>query len=130
MTPLELLEVARERDIVLKVEGDRLLLRAPASAITDELRAALSTHKFALLAFLGPERFVTLKGGLTLPVAPILLALDLEARGVALSVEANHELRPSGDPRLTPADLQAIRRWRAYLAAFVEYRVPESDQPL
>ena len=69
--------------------------------------------------------FVALKGGLTLPVEVIELALDLERRGIPLATDANHQFIVPNDPQLTGADYVAIRRWRLHLGAAVEYRAPE-----
>ena len=39
-----------------------------------------------------PLQFVTVSGGLTLPLPAITLAVDLEFRGFVLAVDAAHEL--------------------------------------
>ena len=82
MTLAELLTVVRAADIRFEARGDRLLFDAPHGALTPELRAALVQQKPALLVRLAPVEFVTLKGGLTIPVPVLRLALDLEARGI------------------------------------------------
>jgi len=130
VTALELLAFARAHDITLIPHGDRLRVQAPPGTLTPEVRAELQAQKPALLAWLAPaDRVVTLKGGLTVPVAAFLLALDLEARGIALAVDAEHEFKVPTDPRLLPADRAAIRRWRRHLGAIVEYRVPDEEVP-
>ena len=68
MTLAELLTVVRAADIRLEAHGDRLVFDAPHGALTPELRAALVEQKPALLAFLAPVAFVTLTGGVTIPV--------------------------------------------------------------
>jgi hypothetical protein len=64
--------------------------------------------------------FVVLRGGLTLPVAALRLAWDLEARGFHL--RAVDDLLTVG-PRdlLTDADRDLIRRWKPHLLAIVAY---------
>ena len=130
MTPLELLELARAKDIRLEVHGDRLTLDAPEGAVTPELRAELRANKPALIALLSPGRVVALKGGLVVPAPALQLALDLEARGIPLAVDADHQfIVPDKDRRLTAIDRAAIARWRHHLGALIEYRCPESELP-
>jgi hypothetical protein len=68
-------------------------------------------------------RYVVLRGGLALPVEPVVLLLGLEARGFsvrrdgdALVVQPYHQL--------TRDDCAAIRRWKAHLLALVDYEAP------
>ncbi len=126
MTLAELLTVVRAADIRLEARGDRLVFDAPHGALTPELRAALAEQKPALLAWLAPVEFVTLKGGLTIPVPALRLALDLEARGIPLATDADHQFVVPKDERLTADDLVNIQRWRAHLGAIVDYRAPEA----
>jgi hypothetical protein len=121
MTTMELLELARDRSIQVAVDGDRLSLEYPEGSLTPELRAEFRQHKPALLVLLTPHRFVTLKGGLIVPAAAQMLALDLEARGLPLAVDASGEFITPTDPRLLPADRAAIREYHRHLAAIVEY---------
>jgi hypothetical protein len=79
-----------------------------------------------LLAFLAPVAFVTLTGGLTIPVPALRLVLDLEARGIPLETDADHQFVVPKDERLTADDLVNIQRWRAHLGAIVDYRAPEA----
>jgi hypothetical protein len=66
------------------------------------LRAELEQHKPALLALLKPVTdFALLRGGLTVPVPALCLALDLEARGVPLATDANHRFIVPNDAQLT-----------------------------
>ena len=118
--------MVRAADIRLEARGDRLVFDAPHGALTPELRAALVEQKPALLAFLAPVAFVTLKGGLTIPVPALRLALDLEARGIPLATDADHRFIVPHDERLTADDLVNIQRWRAHLGAIVDYRAPEA----
>lgn len=67
------------------------------------------------------------KGGLTLPLAAVELALDLERRDLKLSIEGDR-LRvsgPNGKPDLSPADVDAIRKYKAHLMALVAYEPPD-----
>jgi hypothetical protein len=126
MTLAELLTVIRAADIRLEARGDRLVFDAPHGALTPELRAALVQQKAALLMRLAPVEFVTLKGGLTIPVPALRLALDLEARGIPLATDANRQFVVPKDERLTADDLVNMQRWRAHLGAIVDYRAPEA----
>jgi len=122
MTAVEILLLARTNDIVLNVQGDRLVVDAPAGTLTPELRDQLVRHKPALLALLTPvTRFVTLKNGPTLPLLVVLLALDLERRGFRLSLDADEQVVIAPLTALKDADQMAIHRWRLHLAAIVGY---------
>lgn len=73
------------------------------------------------------DRFVSLRGGLVLPVEPILLALDLEARGIRLSVDGD-SLLVHPKAALTAADRAALRRWKLHVMTLVQYQPPEVAQ--
>jgi hypothetical protein len=60
-----------------------------------------------------------------LPLAPILLALDLEARGFRMRREADDVLDVQPYQRLTSADCAAIRLWKWHLLSIVDYTPPE-----
>ena len=126
MTLAELLTVVRAADIRLEARGDRLVFDAPRGALTPELRSALVQQKAALLMRLAPVEFVTLKGGLMIPVPALRLALDLEARGIPLETDADRQFVVPKDERLTTDDLVNMQRWRAHLGAIVDYRAPEA----
>lgn len=64
--------------------------------------------------------FVVLPG-LTLPLAAVRLALDLEQRGVHLIREADDVLVVGPSERLTDEDRTLIRRWKPHLLAIVTY---------
>jgi hypothetical protein len=126
MTLPEILTVVRTAGIQLEARGERLHVEAPPGTVTPALRAALVTHKVELLAVLSPSRsFVALKGGLTVPAEALRLAFDLEARGVPLRTDADHQLVVPVDPQLTEADHATIRRWQQHLGAIVDYPAPE-----
>jgi hypothetical protein len=126
MTPAELLTLVRAADIRLEARGDRLVFDAPHGALTPALRSALAQQKAALLRLLAPVQLVTLKGGVTIPVPALRLALDLEARGISLATDADHRFVVPKDERLTADDLVSLQRWRAHLGAIVDYRAPEA----
>jgi hypothetical protein len=62
--------------------------------------------------------FVILRSGLTLPLAAVRLALDLENRGLELTVEGE-SLAVGPRDRITDHDRTEIRRWRDHLIAIV-----------
>lgn len=64
--------------------------------------------------------FVVLPG-LTLPLAAVRLALDLEHRGLHLAREDNDVLVVGPRERLTDEDRALIRRWKPHLLAIVTY---------
>jgi hypothetical protein len=124
MSTDELLLAVHEAGIVLRAEGGRLKYDAPRGALTADLLDALATHKPALLARLAPtQRYVTLKGGPTLPVEPVLLALDLEARGFRM-VPDNGDILITPFSKLTPEDCRQIRRWRQHVLTILNYEAP------
>ena len=126
MTPAELLTLVRAADIRLEARGDRLVFDAPHGALIPALRSALVQQKAPLLRLLAPVEFVTLKGGLTIPVPALRLALNLEARGIPLATGADHQFVVPKDERLTADDLVNMQRWRAHLGAIVDHRAPEA----
>jgi hypothetical protein len=71
------------------------------------------------------SEFVTLRGGLILPVEAMTLALSIESRGGALSLEGDDLVIDGPTGLLTEADRAAIRRWRRHLKMIVEYQAPE-----
>lgn len=64
--------------------------------------------------------FTTLRSGLTLPDAAILLAIDLERRQHRLSAKDGALLVSDGS-RLTAEDRAQIRTWKPQLLAIVGY---------
>jgi hypothetical protein len=66
------------------------------------------------------DRFVSLRGGLVVPVEPYLLILDLERRGIPVSVEAG-DLMVGPGRDLTDEDRTTIRRWKRHLVMLVNY---------
>lgn len=72
--------------------------------------------------------FVTLKAGLTLPLAAVRLALDLELRGLILTAESGDVLVDGPVERLTDEDRALIRRYKPHLLAIVDYVGAEAVQ--
>ena len=68
-----------------------------------------------------PQQFVTLAGGLTLPVQPCLLALELESMGFMLTRLDGDVLSVQPYERLTRQDYAAIKRWKWHLLAIADY---------
>jgi hypothetical protein len=66
------------------------------------------------------ERFITLPGGPTLPAIPVLLALDLEARGFSLTRDGDSILVRPGR-RLTHADRIGLIRWKRQLLSYMDH---------
>jgi hypothetical protein len=77
---------------------------------------------------MSPAAFVTLKSGLTLPIAAVRVALDLELRGLVLRIDGGQILIDGPIERVTDEDLALIRRWQAPLLAMVEYVEREAGQ--
>ena len=72
--------------------------------------------------------FVVLKGGLTLPLEALRLALALEDRGATFAVDGE-DLVVDGPPGfLSEDDRAAIRKWRVHLKAIATYQVPETGE--
>jgi hypothetical protein len=73
--------------------------------------------------------FVTLRGGLTLPLAAVRLAFDLEGRGLHLRLEGGGDVLSVGPgDRLTDADRALIRRWKPHLVAIVGYNTDQQER--
>ena len=68
--------------------------------------------------------FVVLKGGLAVPVAPVLLLLGLEARGIRVARDGD-QLTVCPGQELTGQECQQIRQWKLHLLTLVDYRPPE-----
>jgi hypothetical protein len=122
MTADQLMIEAARLGIALEARGDRLHVEAPVGVVTPELRFELARHKPALVALLAPvTQCVSLRGGLTVPLPALRLALDLEHRGFTMSLDEGQQFQIDPSPALTEADLAAIHRWRVHLAAIVGY---------
>jgi len=75
-----------------------------------------------------PLEFVVLRGGLTLPLPVIQLALELEAKGVRLAADGD-ELLAGPRRLLTADDHRAIRRWKLHLLALLAYNPDDYGRP-
>jgi hypothetical protein len=74
------------------------------------------------------SEFIELKGGLTLEVRAVLLALDLEYRGFSLHAQGDKLLLNRSDgvsasATLTEKDRSDIVKWKRHLLAIVDYHV-------
>lgn len=74
------------------------------------------------------SELIELRGGLTIPSEPLVLAWELEARDLTLSVDGE-KLRIAGSagekPLLSEEDRARIVRWKSHLMALATYRAPE-----
>jgi hypothetical protein len=120
---VDLLIRLRTAGVRLEARGDRLVVEGPTTVLTKEVREALAAAKPDLLRLLDTEsRFVTLRGGLTLPVEPLELALRLEAEGFNLRLDGDDgELIVEPADSLTAEDRAAIARWQRHLAVILRY---------
>lgn len=66
-------------------------------------------------------RTVTLRGGVTVPEPALRLALALEARGFACTVDAEGRLQVAPDDRLGPAGRRAVAVHHDALVALLRY---------
>ena len=97
MTRDELLHACARLGVKLLVEHDHLRVRAPAGAVTPEMRAALTAHKAALLEHLAAPHD---------EIAPLS------------SAQRSLWLLHQGDPTSLPAyNIRAARRFRGPLDA-------------
>jgi hypothetical protein len=64
--------------------------------------------------------FVTLKGGIAVPLGAVLFSLDLEARGFDLVSDGDGILIGPKD-RITDEDREGVRRWRHHLHYILTY---------
>lgn len=83
------------------------------------------------MAACASEAFVTLRdgrrGGLTVPVEPYRLVLDLEARGVTLTREGE-ALMVGPARRVTDRDRELLIRWKFHILALISYEAPAEIQ--
>ena len=69
------------------------------------------------------DRFVILRGGLTVPIDPLLLLLDLEARGFTVARDGDDlSVRPRA--QLTDQDRARLRQWKPDVLALLDYEPP------
>ena len=66
------------------------------------------------------DRFVSLQGGVVVPAAAYVLLLNLETRGLSLSMDGQ-TLVVAPPASLTRDDCAAIRQWKRHLVSLMEY---------
>jgi hypothetical protein len=71
----------------------------------------------------GSDRFIELRNGPVVPVEPLLLVLDLEARGFALT-SADDQIIVSPGSQLTADDCRQLKRWKSHVLALLAYTAP------
>jgi hypothetical protein len=74
-----------------------------------------------------PLTFVTLKGGLVVPLEALELAWSLEGRGAVFAVEGDQLVVDAPSTTLTPTDRAGLRRWKHHLIAIVSYRPRDAE---
>jgi hypothetical protein len=74
------------------------------------------------------ERYVLLRGGLSVPIEPLLLLLDLESRGFQLTVDDDGGIVIIPGSRLTDEDRRLVRGWKPHLIALLNYEAPGQVQ--
>ena len=72
----------------------------------------------------GSETYVSLRGGLTVPVEPLRLVFELQDRGFTLSQDGD-ALLVQPYQQLTPDDCRQIRLWKRHILALLTYEPPE-----
>ena len=72
-------------------------------------------------------RYVHLQGGLVLPVDPVLLLLDLEARSFRLS-RAGDDIDICPFSKLTEDDKRLLKLWKPHVLALLDYMPPKVIQ--
>jgi len=65
------------------------------------------------------QQFVCLRDGLTLPLTPVLLLLDLEARGLRVRRDGD-DIVVSPRRALTRDDCAALTRWKPHVLAIID----------
>ncbi len=68
--------------------------------------------------------YVPLKGGLCVPLAPMLLVWQLEARGVHLHRDGD-DIYVTPWSGVTEQDREELKRWKAHILALLDYEAPE-----
>lgn len=69
------------------------------------------------------SEFVILRGGLAVPLAPVRLLLELEARGLRVTRDGLDLLVIPGG-QLTPEERAALTRWKSHVLALLDYEPP------
>jgi hypothetical protein len=77
---------------------------------------------------LNGSNYVTLAGGLTVPLAALQVLWALEDRGVQLQLEGTDGIVARPKQLLTDADRAEIRRYRWHVLAILSYQPKELSQ--
>src|SRR4051794_28994683 len=83
-------------------------------------RQGIPTQKRMLMSP-ASDRFVYLRGGLTVPVEPLQLMFDLQERGFRLQADGDNALIVQPAQLLTGEDRRQIRRWKLHVLALLDY---------
>jgi hypothetical protein len=120
MSAVVLLQTLHAQGYTVTASADGLQV-GPAARLTDELRAAIRTHKPALLALLAgpPDQWVALRDRLAAGILDDLDPLHLLDGSTILDVAAytRRRLADLDDPRLAPEAAKRLRRLQAALDA-------------
>jgi hypothetical protein len=73
-------------------------------------------------------RYVLLPSGFALPIAPILLTLELQERGFVVRREGDDTLSVQPHQQLTEADRVRIRQWKFHILALLSHEAQEAVQ--
>jgi hypothetical protein len=73
------------------------------------------------------DRYVSLRGGLVVPVTPVLLLLDLESRGFQISRDGD-DMVINPFQRLTAEDIRSLKLWKRHVLALLDYEPTEGAQ--
>jgi hypothetical protein len=66
------------------------------------------------------ERYVWLRGNLVVPIDPMLLLLDLEAKGFKLTRDGD-DILVCPASRLTEDDRRLLKTWRSHVLVLLDY---------
>jgi hypothetical protein len=73
--------------------------------------------------------YVTLRGGLTFPVAVLKLLWSLEERGVHVGAKDEHTLIIKPRALLQDEDRAALTRWKPHVLALLQYDAERREGP-
>ena len=70
------------------------------------------------------SEYVTLRDGPCVPLAPMLLVLQLEERGVHMQRDGE-DVYVKPWSRVTEQERAELKRWKAHILALLDYEAPE-----
>jgi hypothetical protein len=70
------------------------------------------------------DGYLCLRGGLWVPIAPVVLLLDLERRGFQVELKDDDQVSVRPFSKLTDDDKASLRRWRRHVRALLAYQPP------